>query len=85
MNPREIFFCKAALRVLEGAGTQGVNREAWMEQIGIIVQSPLTSAEQAALIRKVEENGWVNSYRDPIRDQVRWVLSGPGSLALGVL
>ena len=56
-----------------------------MEQIGIIVQSPLTSAEQAALIRKVEENGWVNSYRDPIREQVRWVLSGPGTLALGVL
>lgn len=85
MTPHEIFLCKTALRVLDSAGPQGVSREAWMEQVGICAQAPLTSAEQAALISKCEGNGWVLSYRDPIREQVRWVLSGPGTLALGVL
>lgn len=85
MTTREIYLCKLALRVLDGAGGAGVSREAWMEQVGICAQAPLTSAEQAALISKCEGNGWVLSYRDPIREQVRWVLSGPGTLALGVL
>ena len=85
MTEREIYLCKLALRVLEGSGSAGVGRDAWMEQVGIYAQGPLTSAEQAALISKVEHNGWALSYRDPIREQVRWVLSGPGSLALGAL
>ena len=56
-----------------------------MEQVGITAQMPLTTAEQAALIDRLERNAWVQSYRDPIRDLVRYVLSGPGHLALGAL
>ena len=85
MTPREVFLAKTALRVLEGAGPQGVNREAWMEQVGITAQAPLTTAERSALIDRLERNDWVRSYRDPILDQVRYVLSGPGTLALGAL
>ena len=85
MSPREVFLTNSALRVLEGAGTPGVGREAWMDQTSILAQSPLTTAEQDALIERVLRNGWVQSYRDPILEQVRYVLSGPGSLALGVL
>ena len=70
MTPHEIFLCKTALRVLDSAGTQGVGREAWMEQVGITAQMPLTTAEQAALIDRLE---------------VRYVLSGTGTLALGAL
>lgn len=85
MTPRDVYLSKTALRVLEAAGTQGVGREAWMEQVGITAQMPLTTAEQAALIDRLERNAWVQSYRDPIRDLVRYVLSGPGHLALGAL
>ena len=74
MTPHEIFLCKTALRVL-----------AWMEQVGITAQMPLTTAEQAALIDRLERNAWVQSYRDPIFKQVRYVLSGTGTLALGAL
>lgn len=56
-----------------------------MEQVGITAQMPLTTAEEAALIERLERNTWVQSYRDPIRDQVRYVLSGTGTLALGTL
>ena len=56
MTPHEIFLCKTALRVLDSAGTQGVGREAWMEQVGITAQMPLTTAEQAALIDRLEPN-----------------------------
>lgn len=85
MTNREIYLCKTALRVLEGAGTQGVNREAWMAQVDIMADQPLTTAEQEALIRRLVENGWVQSYYDRIRDQVRYVLSGTGSLAMEAL
>ncbi|MGN1325380.1 MAG: hypothetical protein ACI4YA_03440 [Candidatus Spyradenecus sp.] len=56
-----------------------------MDQTSILAQSPLTTAEQDALIERGFRNGWVQSYRDPILEQVRYVLSGPGSLALVVL
>ena len=82
MTPRDVYLSKTALRILEAAGIQGV---AWMEQVGITAQMPLTTAEQAALIDRLERNAWVQSYRDPIRDLVRYVLSGPGHLALGAL
>lgn len=85
MNAREIYLCKTALRVLNDAGTQGVGYEAWMEQIGISAQTPLTTAEKEWLLDHLDRNGWVRSYRDPILDQVRYVLSGQGSLAMGVL
>ena len=70
---------------MEEADATGVGRDAWMEQVGICAQGPLTSAEQEALIERVLRNGWVQSYRDPILEQVRYVLSGPGTLALGAL
>ena len=76
MTPRDVYLSKTALRILEAAGIQGVGREAWMEQVGITAQMPLTTAEQAALIDRLD---------DPIRDLVRYVLSGPGHLALGAL
>ena len=85
MTPHEIFLCKTALRVLDSAGPQGVNREAWMAQVDIMATQPLTTAEQDALIQRLMENAWVQSYRDRIRDQVRYVLSGTGTLALGAL
>ena len=85
MSPREVFLTKLALRVLRDAGTPGLGREPWMEQTGILAQSPLTTAEQDALIERVLRNGWVQSYRDPILEHVRYVLSGPGTLALGAL
>lgn len=85
MNAREIYLCKAALRILGSVGPQGLCREAWMEQLGIESSAPLTTAEEAALIERLERNTWVQSYRDPIRDQVRYVLSGTGTLALGTL
>ena len=74
MTPRDVYLSKTALRILEAAGIQGVGREAWMEQVGITAQMPLTTAEQAALIDRLD-----------IRDLVRYVLSGPGHLALGAL
>lgn len=85
MKPREIYLCKTALRVLKSSGPAGVNRVALMEQVGIVEQCPLATAEQAELIERLEDNGWVLSYRDPIRDEIRYVLSGTGSLALGAL
>ena len=85
MTPRDVYLSKTALRILEAAGIQGVGREAWMEQVGITAQMPLTTAEQAALIDRLERNAWVQSYRDPIFKQVRYVLSGTGTLALGAL
>ena len=59
MTPHEIFLCKTALRVLDSAGTQGVNREAWMAQVDIMSGQPLTTAEQEALIRRLVKNTWV--------------------------
>ena len=57
MTPRDVYLSKTALRILEAAGIQGVGREAWMEQVGITAQMPLTTAEQAALIDRLETPG----------------------------
>ncbi len=72
MTPRDVYLSKTALRILEAAGIQGVGREAWMEQVGITAQMPLTTAEQAALIDRLDPSATSCATSSPAPATLPW-------------
>ena len=85
MTPHEIYRIKEALKVLEYAGPQGVGRDALLGQTEIATGQILTSSEKDRLLETLTEKQWAYSFRDPLSGNIRYVLTGPGTLARNAL
>jgi hypothetical protein len=81
MTPNEQYLLKTALQVLEQAGAQGTQESALLSMIEIHVDGILTNIEKRIVLKMLIEKGWAYTYRDPITDHQRYVLTEQGTLA----
>ena len=81
MTPNEQYLLKTALQVLDQAGAQGTQESALLSLIEIRVDGILTSIEKRMILKTLVEKQWAYTYRDPITDHLRYVLTEQGTLA----
>lgn len=78
-------LCRAALEAIDSAGPAGISRRALLELTRIKTCHIITTAEEQELMNTLTAREWVQTYTDPIIEEVRYVVSGQGKLAKGQL
>lgn len=78
-------LCRAALEAVDTAGPAGISRRALLELTRIRTCHLITTAEEQELLKTLTEKLWVQTYTDPIIDEMRYVVTGLGKLAKGHL
>ncbi len=85
MTAREIWLIKCALSTLDLVGPAGLSEDALMSQTAIQSQSLLTRIDKQALMNRLVEKNWIDRFKDPLTETIRWAISDDGKLALGAL
>lgn len=85
MTKREIVLARGALRALDSAGASGLSFEALKEQAGTFSESIVSRMEAMWLEKVLLEREWAKRWQDPVTENMRFVLTDCGHLAMGAL
>ena len=78
MKTKDIIRQRRTLELLHGVGACGMTKELLQEYVAVEAGEELTHQEMTDLLVELSANGWVRSYRNPILQQVRYIITGTG-------
>lgn len=81
MNETIRLLAKAVLDAIDAAGPSGITKRAALDLARIKTCHIITTEEAEKVVELITEKEWAATYRDPIVDEVRYYITGVGSVA----
>lgn len=80
MTTEQIIQNKAALTALLRVGR--LNEDALRAQVAVAQNRPLPTVDCKEMIARLEGKGWISGFTDPVLEQVLYVVTPDGRVAL---